>query len=189
MLQNRRFGETINRFKKNTRIVPKSYKEINLKYGFKSIKLDSLYFTNYTKSMGCSIHKDLRKIYSDFINGEDILNKYFVAEELLPHFNFIRLATIVKNLHNKRSIDAKKFINTFKKFKNIESKNIQFYFEYENENLTLYLVDIYHLAIVDTGYYKTEEQVYESNKSYKMDICIIADQLIRNKEKYISCSI
>ncbi len=178
-----KFRYRTNRFKGNcTQYVEKDYSCLMMKKNFKSIHDASNKFTNYEKSQGTDNYKELRKIYREYKNGVDILDKYFEGDELLSDgipdkLKLARLQNIIQ-LNTGENISSKDLVYNTWKYKHTSMTNIQFYLHKKSKDLNLILVDTHHLGIYaqKNGKY-VHEREYQKHKDNKMDIKIIADEL------------
>lgn len=162
-----------NRFNdKNCRFEDEEYICLKLKRNFRSILDDENCFTNYDKSYGTKTYIELRKIYKDFKNGVNILERYFIGDELLPNRNKIeRLGKIFYKVTG-QEIKYIDIINKVRKYKHKDIPKLQLYIYKEpNNELNLILVDIFHLGIYaqKNGIY-SERRIYLQNKNNHVDI-------------------
>lgn len=171
-IRKNRFNEAECRFEEE------QYSCLKMKKNFKSMHDKDNKFTNYEKSCGTDSYAELRKIYKDFKNGVDILNKYFIGDELLSDKKKIeRLRNIFYN-NTQETINYYEIVNKVRKYKHREVPRIQFYIHRCNNELNLILVDVYHLGIPGqkNGKY-IDERVYLQNMKNKIDIQRISYEL------------
>lgn len=171
-IRKNRFNEAECRFDEE------QYSCLKIKRNFKSIHDKDNKFTNYEKSCGTDSYAELRKIYKDFKNGVDILNKYFIGDELLSDKKKIeRLMNIFYN-NTQETIKYYEIVNKVRKYKHKEIPRIQFYIHRCNNELNLILVDIYHLGIPGKKNNKyIDDRIYRKNMNNKTDIQRISHEL------------
>lgn len=119
---------------------------IEIESNFKSIDYPEEFFINKIGAENSPKYKILKDICKVYNNKGNIMDKFLEAEEIIPNQNTSRLLKIIsKNIGENL---PREVIYKLQKFKSKEDIEIQWYFCYGNKILKLYLIDIYHLAIV-----------------------------------------
>lgn len=162
-----------NRFdKRNCRFENEEYACLKFKKNFKSIHDEQNKFTNFDRSYGTRTYKELRKIYKEFKDGVNILDKYFIGDELiLDKVKIGRLRRIFYNISGIGFTNVDIIKNVWKyKHKTIPRLQLYIYKE-PNKELNLILIDIFHLGIYaqKNGTYH-EKNIYLQNKDNHVDI-------------------
>lgn len=145
-----------------------------------SIQNDKLCFTNKFQRQSSNRITKIKKVINDLCLKPETLNECFDGEEISYKTpkdisKMERLDKILK-LNNKiptpDSIVYKYAPNTnyYRKYNfNEYERGFQLLFTHNNKTINVYLIDLYHLAIIS----KTQDMINEYNlrKGYKKDIC------------------
>lgn len=172
--KNNTFVKRINRFDENkTSFMEEKYSCIQMKTNMKSIKLSNEKFTNFAKSQGAKIYKELNSIYKDLCKLRNVnIGDLFKVDEIIYNGKlYKRLKNIIESNLQKKLTDAE-LVNKVIKCSYKDNKSIRLYFYYkEGDVLNLVLVDLYHLALYSnksSGY--DYEKIYSRNKSFNYNI-------------------
>lgn len=122
-----------NRFEKEgCKFEEEQYSCLKMKKNFKSIHDKDNKFINFEKSCGTDSYAELRKIYKDFKNGVDILDKYFGGDELLPDKKKIERLRKIFYTNTQQIIDSREIVGSVRKYKHKKIPRIQFYIHHIN---------------------------------------------------------
>lgn len=179
-MQINRFNHIIDRYN-DSKIITEYYSKLDMSFAMKSINLKEEQFTNFVKSKQSEQYKLLLNIYSDYKKGKNILDKFEAYDVELYSKNTKRLSKIL-------SYNTMENFNDFRtsnvlKHRLTKSKNkLRLYIEEDDKkNLSVKLIDLYHLAI-PSSYKGTSADVmknrlYNQHKNNKTSIsCIKREQ-------------
>lgn len=157
-----------------------------------SIQNDSLYFTNKFERASSNRTAQIKKVINDLCLNPEILNECFDGDEisyktLKDISKMRRLDKILKLNDNFPTSDLvvykyapnDRYYHKYN-FNNYE-RGFQLLFTHSNRTINVYLIDLYHLAIISKDQDMIEE--YNRRKKYKKDIC----ECIFNESKDTSC--
>lgn len=151
MLENRKsFNLRTNRFD-NEQYTNIEYSCMQIKKNLKSLNIEKEHFTNFCTSMGCQKYRIIKKIYIENKSNVNILDKYFLSDELINDkekndaYKINRLKRIINNVGE--PLTFLQIINNVIKFKYKEDEEIQLYVFKDGKVLNLILIDLYHLGI------------------------------------------
>lgn len=134
-----------NRFEKNPRFVSVKIKKINFEKGLVSKDLPDLYFINKAKDENESAYNTILDMYMSYLENDYSFMDNFSFDELLPDYKTERLLEILKYVQKtKYSINDLKSIF---KLNNKENKELHFFVKKSRDNISILLIDLYHLGI------------------------------------------
>ena len=150
-----------------------------------SIKIESIYFTNFVKSYDKKIYIQLKKIFDDIILRNVTLDESFI---LLNNDNQNeekekRLQAIIKENLNINKIPELMKLKP-KKCKDDQTLDeVRLYVHYnkDTEEFDLYLIDLYHLGIDGKNYKIGKYDLkgrYKVNSDYRKCISKMADDYL-----------
>lgn len=167
-----RFKHVLDRYN-NPTLKEEYYSTLDMDYAMKSIKIDHEKFTNFVKTDQNEQYKLLKKIYIDYKNGKNILNKFQAYDVELYSKNTQRLTNILSynNMQNFTNLRTSNVL----KYHMIENKKLRLYMEKDKNNkLIVRLIDLYHLAIPSAhkgiSSEIMKERVYNEHKNNKINI-------------------
>lgn len=157
---------------------------------------DRLNFTNFFQRKSCDRNNLIKETVLNCVNNPSFFNRYFEGEEISletkrDRYKIKRLEMII---HLYDTVPAKETLlfkyspnARFKREYNTPEHGLQFIFSHENNNLIVYLIDLYHLAIPSKKNKKGEffsiKEEFEIRRKYKKGIeeIIFCEDMIKVK--------
>lgn len=154
---NRTYFNKKNKFSSNTRMIEENLSSFNMNEYMKSIKDETVYFTNFVKSQGAEKYKSMRTICYKFENDTNTINRDFVVNEIIKDANLLKLKMLIKE-NTGMDLSVNEIVMNVRKFDYNDDTGIRLYFFKDKSNkMTLILVDLYHLVFPS------------KNRNYKLD--------------------
>ena len=162
---------TLERFSKTSEFTNKistigKIKSFNFERGLKSKKIPKIYFTNLAKTPNDETYDITLKYYMRFLeNDYTFLDEFNVEEELYYNYREDRLFKIINDIQKVKYTknDCHKII----KMKNVYNKELHFYLYKNNDNYSILLIDLYHLAIFGRKIVDGKEHITPIDKQYR----------------------
>lgn len=147
-----------------------------------SVKDDDLHFTNFFQRVNCKRNVIIKEVINKCVENPNFFKNYFSGDEVSLKtkedvYKRKRLHNIIALYNNFQVNDDKLFKyvpnNLYLKRYGAE-RGLQFIFEHKNEEILVYLIDLYHLAI-PSAKDKNKERMslsyeYENKKNYQKGI-------------------
>lgn len=167
-----RFSETGPIFKSN------NIDTVNIGVGFESKNDKTNFFTNYLNSDKQDNYIRMCKLYTKIIsNDTSFIDKDYICDEIYDNGKAVERLISIINYNNNLNL-SKKDINHIFKLKAKDNRKIHIYISYENDCVTLILIDLYHLSI--------PSDVYKNRKLVKRGSLDETRRIYNTK--YESCS-
>lgn len=168
---NSRFSKTI--FDKS------NINRINFERGLISKNIKEFNFVNYANSQDETIYNIVVDYYIRYLGGDYSFIDEFEMDELKPNYRVDRLLDIINSIQKLKY--STKDCQYILKMKHNEEKALHFYFKRNKNNLSLLLIDLYHLGIYGSlfkngkEYVVPIERIYKKNKHNKVDLSQIKE--------------
>jgi hypothetical protein len=156
----------VNRFKSNTKFNSIRFENFDFKKGLKSINSKDLYFINMASNESEEVFDYIVNTYLNFLNGDLSFLDDFIADELLQDYKADRLLEILKKVQ-KVKYNRKDLCNIYK-FRNLTDEALHFYIRKSRSNLSLILIDLYHMGIQGDKIVNGKAITIPMEKRYKM---------------------
>lgn len=169
MLNNFKKSNKNNRFQKNIFNIKKSkleeFGKFDFDRGLVSINDKENMFINYFKYNDEQGYEMIEDYYINFLYGDYSFLNDFEIDYLRPSDRVDRLLQIIKNIQGIKY--KKEDLQYILKLNNLKDKRIHFFVRVNKNNLSLLLIDIYHLAIYGEHYINGKFQHNSIEKTYK----------------------
>lgn len=147
-----------------------------------SVKDDILHFTNFFQRVNCKRNIIIKEVINKCVENPNFFKSYFYGNEV--SLKTKRDIYKKRRLHNIIALYNHFQANDDKLFKYVPNdlylkrygaeRGLQFIFEHKNEEILVYLIDLYHLAIPSAKDKKKEKMSlsyeYENKKNYQKGI-------------------
>ncbi len=165
-----------NRFTSNSSFLPMNFKSFDFKKGLKSIDYKEEKFINKASCETEFGYDAVINMYFSFLNGDYSFLDDFIGDEILNDYKADRLLKIISKVQRTKysSNDLRKIF----KFKYINDAKLHFYIKESRGNLSLLLIDLYHMGIYGENIVNHKvrtipmEKIY---KKYKSNKCMLDD--------------
>lgn len=171
-MQNR-FSNGKNRFSKPT-FNSSSVNKVNFERGLISKKNKKLNFVNYANNQNEKVYNIVIDYYIRYLENDYSFIDEFEMDELSGGERVDRLLDIINYVQNTKY--SRKDCQYILKMKHNEEKPLHFYFRRNKSNLSLILIDLYHLGIYGSlfkngkEYVISVERIYRRNKNNEIDL-------------------
>ena len=161
------------RLRKNT-IDIKSISKFDFEKGLISKNDEENQFVNFLKYNDEQGYKIVEEYYLRYLYGDYSFLDEFELDELTRGDRVERLLSIIKNVHKIKYTNRD--VPHIIKLKSVKDKRLHFFIKKSRNNLTLILIDIYHLGIYGTHYINGKPQktsirkIYRRYKDNKIDL-------------------
>lgn len=125
-------------------------------------------FINFFKDKNEEGYKIIEEYYIRYLYNDYSFLDEFELNELTKSDRTDRLLSIIKNMHGIKYNNQD--LQYILKLNNTRDKKIHFFIRKNKNNLTLLLIDLYHLGIFGTYYIKGKPQHNSIEKTYKRNI-------------------
>ena len=143
-------------------------KRIDFDSGPKSKNLEEYYFTNFYGNENESAYCLIKELYSFCCNGDfEFLNELKISE-LRKSDRIDRLLKILSEIQDKKYSEKDLFSIYKTRYKNHDELRI--YIKRSRNNLSVILLDLYHLGIYSAIYKKDKMEVVPLKKLYRRHI-------------------
>lgn len=165
-----------NRFKGNSKYLPLNFNRFDFERGLKSVDLKEFWFINKASSQKEEVYDMLLNMYIKCLDNDFSFLDDFGGEELLLDYKAERLLNIINKVQ-KSKYKTKDLKNIYK-FKNQQNKELHLYIKESRGNLSLLLIDLYHMGIYgdkivdDKAITIPMEKIY---KRHKNNMCMLDD--------------
>ena len=149
-------------------------KDFNFEKGLISKNDKENMFINYAKYGDEEVYNLVMDYYIRYLSGDYSFLDEFEVDELTYGDRVERLLEIIKNVQNTKY--SKSDLQYTIKMKNIKNKALHFFVKSSRKNLSLVLIDLYHLGIYGTHYVNGKiqkssiEKIYKRNKQNEIDL-------------------
>lgn len=178
-----RYKRRLDRYSGNVRYHIDTFDE----FIFKNITSKNLSEERFTNKIQRKSNSQYEEIFFGIANDPNYLFKKFISDELLSgtvsdRKKLERLQRIINSYDKEFDI----FNNPPLKFKNLKNNAFQLYIRKEEQNLVLYLIDLYHLGIIPKknrngqNFNLIEEYRYKSG--YRHCISEVINVIFENEE-------
>jgi hypothetical protein len=154
-----------NRFKANTKYGILNFENFNFEKGLKSINSKKLYFINNASSESEEVYDYIINVYLMFLDKDYSFFDEFVCDELIPDYKADRLLNIIKEVQNVKY--RRKDLQNIFKLKNNKDKKLHFFIRKSRNNLSLILIDLYHMGVYGDNIVNGVARTIPMEKIYK----------------------
>lgn len=141
-------------------------KSFNFERGLKSKNIEENNFTNFAKSQDDEVYDITLRYYMRYLDNDyTFLDEFSVDEELVYNYREDRLFQIINKIQKVKYTkeDCHKII----KMKNNYDKKLHFYLYKNNDNYSIILIDLYHLAIFGRKFDNGKEYLTPIKRQYR----------------------
>lgn len=182
---------TLERFRTTSEFTKKvsaigNIKSFDFERGLKSKDIPENHFTNFAKSQNDEAYDITLRYYMRFLDKDyTFLDEFHVDEELTYNYREDRLFEIINNIQKVKY--TKKDCHKIIKMKNVYDKGLHLYLYKNNDNYSILLIDLYHLAIFGRKIENGKEHItpiYKQYRWYKDNVYPLDDiKILGNLEK------
>lgn len=187
-------GNTLERFKQPSEFTKKvssigDIKSFNFERGLKSKNIPTYHFTNFAKDQNDEAYDITLNYYMRFLDNDySFFDEFYVEEELYYNYREDRLFDIINDIQKVKYTknDCHKII----KMKNVYNKELHLYLYKNNDNYSILLIDLYHLAIFGRKIENGKEHItpvyrkyrWHSGNNQSLDYIKILGNIEKNEE-------
>ena len=162
---------TLERFRTTSEFTKKvsaigNIKSFDFERGLKSKNLPENHFTNFAKTQNDEVYDITLRYYMRFIDKDyTFLDEFHVDEELNYNYREDRLFQVINKIQKVKYTkeDCHKII----KMKSNYNKELHFYLYKNNDNYSIILIDLYHLAIFGRKIANGKEHITPVKRKYR----------------------
>ena len=171
-----------NIFGKKGRFNFQTIKKVDFENGLKSKDLKNLYFINFAGDENESAYCLVKELYSFCLAGNyDFLNT-LIIDDLDKGYKVDRLLDIISNIQGKKYTSGD--MTSIYKTRYQDHKELRIYIKRSRNNLSVILIDLYHLGIFSKVYENGKAKIIPLYKKYRryQHNSVMLDDLKKLKE-------
>lgn len=168
-----KFSQTNNKFSKQL-LFSSSIDKIDFERGLVSKNVSEFNFINYANNQDEYCYNLVLDYYIRYLDGDYSFLDEFEMDELTINYRVDRLLNIINYIQKTKY--KEKDCKYILKMKCLKEKPLHFYFRRNKKNLSLVLIDLYHLGIYGSFFVDGKEKVvsieriYRRNKNNECDL-------------------